>query len=60
MHLDLMPAADRPRECVRAALLLGGMLLLAVLPEGYQAAAALLGHLGDAGTLLVPLALRGR
>ncbi|KAG2447764.1 hypothetical protein HYH02_007222 [Chlamydomonas schloesseri] len=57
--MDLLPAVDRPRECVRAALLLGAALLLATLPAAYELSAALLGHLGDTSTLLPPLILKG-
>lgn len=57
--MDLLPAADRPRECVRAALLLGAALLVATLPAAYELSAALLGHLGDTSTLLPPLILKG-
>ncbi|EFJ40336.1 ZIP family transporter [Volvox carteri f. nagariensis] len=57
--LDLQPATDRPRECVRAALVVGVMLLAGTLPLAYEVAAVLLHHLGDASTLLPPLMLRG-
>ncbi|KXZ44910.1 hypothetical protein GPECTOR_61g863 [Gonium pectorale] len=57
--MDLMPPAERPRDCVRAGLLLGAALLLAALPEAYALADALLRHSGDASSLLPPLLLRG-
>ncbi|GFR50906.1 hypothetical protein Agub_g13204, partial [Astrephomene gubernaculifera] len=58
--MDLLPAMDRPRDCVRAALLTGAMLLLAAaVPGGYELAGALLRHLGDTSALLPGLVLRG-
>ncbi|KAG2492412.1 hypothetical protein HYH03_009355 [Edaphochlamys debaryana] len=59
LGLDLLPPSERPREVVRAALLMGAMLLLYGLPSAYELAGALLRHLGDTSTLLPPLVLHG-
>lgn len=58
--MDVLPPADRPRECVRAALLVAVMLVVGLVPLAFEVAEALLRHLGDASTLLPPLVLRGR
>ncbi|GIM10295.1 hypothetical protein Vretimale_14073 [Volvox reticuliferus] len=57
--LDLLPAANRWRECVRAAIVVGAMLLVGMVPAAYEVAEVLIRHLGNASTLLPPLVLRG-
>ncbi|GIL56120.1 hypothetical protein Vafri_11560 [Volvox africanus] len=57
--MDLLPAANRPRECVRAAIVVGAMLLMGMVPAAYEVAEVLIRHLGNASTLLPPLVLRG-
>ncbi|GLI61633.1 hypothetical protein VaNZ11_004053 [Volvox africanus] len=57
--MDLLPAANRPGECVRAAIVVGAMLLMGMVPAAYEVAEVLIRNLGNASTLLPPLVLRG-